>query len=135
MKRLNLKILFTAIIFISLSHLSKAQSEIYGSWTAGCTLEKNNISSMSTCGICPTKPVNDYSMNIESFEINITENTIQLGKNEPVSYTWDKGTNGITFLHNKSEYSFKVLIGGAKNILIWKEVSSGMIVVLQLNQG
>lgn len=135
MKRLNLKILFTAILFISFSHLSKAQSELFGSWTAGCTIEKMNISSMSTCGICPTTPVSAQAMNIESFEINITENTIQLGNNEPVSYTWDKGTNGITFLHNKSEYAFKVLIGGAKDILIWKEISSGMIVVLKLNKG
>lgn len=135
MKNQNILSIVVVTLFLCLTNLVNAQSEIYGTWTAGCTLEKNNISSMSTCGICPTKSVSASAMNIESFEINITENTIQLGKDEPVSYTWDKGTNGITFLHNKSEYAFKVLIGGAKDIFIWKEISSGMIVVLQLNKG
>lgn len=134
MKRLNLKILFTAILFISFSHLSKAQSELYGSWTGYCALEKTTISSMCACGLCPTVKVDDASLEFKNIDITITDKTIKIGNNEPVNYIWDKNTYSITFQHEKSEETFKVLVSAASNIVIWKDPKSGCLIILQKKQ-
>ena len=109
MKNKNILSFVLVTLFLCFTNLATAQSEIYGTWTGYCALEKTTISSICACGICTTK----------------------LGSNAPVEYKWDKDTDGITFLYEKVEETFKVLTSAAQNTLVWKDPKNGCILILQ----
>ena len=130
MKNKNILSFVLVTLFLCFTNLATAQSEIYGTWTGYCTLEKTTISSICACGICSTKKIDDATVQFKNIEIIITEKTIKLGNNAPVEYKWDKDTDSVTFQYEKSEESFKILASAVQNTLIWKDPKSGCILIL-----
>lgn len=131
MKKQNSNRLFFLTLILCFTYLSNAQTEIYGSWTAHCLLEKNNISSMTVCGLCPRVPIDDASLSIKSMDIIIDEKIIKVGDYEAVPYTWDEGNYSLTFSLSTTNHNYKVLVGGQPNICIWKGSDEVCIIVLQ----
>jgi hypothetical protein len=131
MKNKNILSFVLVTLFLCFTNLATAQSEIYGTWTGYCALEKTTISSICACGICTTKKIDDATVQFKNIMITITEKTIKLGSNAPVEYKWDKDTDGIKFLYEKVEETFKVLTSAAQNTLVWKDPKNGCILILQ----
>jgi hypothetical protein len=114
MKNKNILSFVLVTLFLCFTNLATAQSEIYGTWTGYCALEKTTISSICACGICTTKKIDDATVQFKNIE-----------------YKWDKDTDGITFLYEKVEETFKVLTSAAQNTLVWKDPKNGCILILQ----
>ncbi len=131
MKNKNILSLVLVTLFLCLTNLANAQSEIYGTWTGHCALEKSSISSTCICGLCSIEKIDDASVQIQTVDITITDKTINLGYTEPVEYKWDKDTYAISFMYKNSEETFKVLISSIANIILWKDPKSGCILILQ----
>lgn len=131
MKNKNLVSFVIATLFLCLTNLASAQSEIYGTWNAGCAIEKHNVSSMGFCALCPRDYTSDNSVSIKSFDIVINEITISINDSPAVPYLWDSEINSIKFKFANNEYLFKVMPVNLTNIYTWKEINSGYVIILQ----
>ncbi len=130
MKNKNILSLVLVTLFLCLTNLANAQSEIYGTWNVGCAIETYNSSSMGFCALCPRDYKSENSVSIKSFDMVITETTISINDSPAVPYLWDDEINSIKFKFANNEYIFKVMPVNIE-IYAWKEINSGYVIILQ----
>ncbi len=107
MKNKNILSFVIFTLFLFLTNLAVAQSEIYGTWAGHCAMEKSSISSICTCGICPMFRVDSSSVNFLNIDIILTDKTIKIGNNDSVNYKWDNNLFSITFPYKKATKHLK----------------------------
>lgn len=122
------------MLILSLSFTNTyGQQEIFGQWKVSCFLERNPNGSLAICGLCPTSIMDGHSLQIKDFELELDEQLVQItinGKTTGVKYTWDRSIDAISFAHEKTQYTFKVLRSSSPVNYIWKDNNCGGVFLL-----
>ena len=121
MKKISL--IITILYLLSFSNKLFAQSQVYGSWTVSCLVEKTSIASIKACGICETGRKDQSCINIEDFEMEINKDELtilQSQKKEILKYSYDSNLDVIKFIYKGIEYKFTIIQTYDKGSLLLK---------------
>lgn len=122
--------LILTLLVVCVSQFAVGQTEIYGSWNVHCSIEQTNNKTVRMCNLCPTITT-DSSVTVEGFTLEVDSTTLHFGgSKEGISYIKRPSGKAITFVKDRTPYSFDILTTTSSDHVILKS-KDGMVLILQ----
>ena len=127
---MTLKHLFVSalIVFAFQSH---GQTQLYGTWTAHCSVEgSKNQKSIRTSSLCPLKQTSDSSVSISSIQLKVDSTHLTFGNDKNgITYVKRPNNNAISFVKDRTPYSFEILGTTSEKYMILKGYDGQMLLL------
>jgi hypothetical protein len=126
---MNLKHLLVSTLIL-FSCQAYSQTQLYGTWTAHCSFENGNQKSMTTSSLCPVKQTSDSSVTISSIQLKVDATHLTFGEDKTgITYVKRSNNNAISFVKDRTPYSFDILGTTSSKYLILRGHNGQMLLL------